>query len=1152
MTLSVLLIESDAAHASASAEAMADEQTDWRVEVAHSVAEARAALALNAFDVIVVSHRLADGTAFDLGALLAGQAVILSVAPGEEQVAAQAMRLGFGNHIVKDAGLAYVPALALRVAMARRDADTARHVRQSAERFEFALDGAGLGLWERHLITGKMFVNERWRAILGYQPDEITVDAEVWQGLVHPDDWSEVLASSRTYMNGQIPMYQCEYRMRHKLGHWLWVLSRGRVMERDASGMALRLLGTLMDITQSRQNREASERQHRLLQAISRAQSLFITTIDAKTVFENVLRDLLAITGSTYGFVGEVLFDADQQPCLTIQSTAALALDEASRQLDETLAEGVTYQPLRQTLLGAALALGEPVMSNDPARDPRWDDDDQARGAMNAFMGIPIHNDGELVAMVGLANRPEGYSQADVDLLDPLCNTIGQLVQARRSDAERRRVQRELEKTSEQLVEKTRALRTTLDSIAQGICTTEADGRSTVFNRRYVELLELPESLMARQPTLEEVVAFQRARGDFGEANERVDARGQAYMARGGAMASPDRYSRKTRSGRALEIETKLLPSGGMVRTFTDVTDYVQAQAALSESENRFRSLTELSSDWYWEQDEQFRFVRIEGSQESRVGMENMVSVGLTRWDLTAYNLSEAQWEAHRQQLRAHQVFKDFEMERRSADGEAQWVSISGTPIFDETGAFRGYRGVGSNITERKKAESKIERLAFFDELTGLPNRRLLTNRLQKALAASARNSSRGALLFIDLDNFKDLNDTQGHDVGDLLLQQVASRLRQCVREIDTVARLGGDEFIVMLDELSQNETQAAAQAEQVGRKILSALNQHFELLGHHHHSTPSIGITLFHDQLQSVDELLKRADLAMYQSKAAGRNTLCFFDPEMQAAATTRAALEADLRQGLQREELLLYYQPMVDAHGQITGVEALVRWQHPQRGLVAPMEFIPIAEQTGLIFPLGEWVLKTACQQLVSWSEHSSTRQLSIAVNVSARQFRQSEFVEQVRQLLRQSGANPFRLKLELTESLLLSDMEDAIDKMSQLRAIGVSFSLDDFGTGYSSLSYLKRLPLDQLKIDQTFVRDVLTDPNDAAIVRTILALARSMELTVVAEGVETQGQREFLAYNGCRVFQGYLFGRPVPVEMLELASLAPVGDGPIPFEI
>ncbi|PKU22524.1 EAL domain-containing protein [Telmatospirillum siberiense] len=436
-----------------------------------------------------------------------------------------------------------------------------------------------------------------------------------------------------------------------------------------------------------------------------------------------------------------------------------------------------------------------------------------------------------------------------------------------------------------------------------------------------------------------------------------------------------------------------------------------------------------------------------------------------------------------------------------------------------------------------KTAQTEIEYLAYHDPLTDLPNRRLLLDRLHRTLASRERTKCGGALMLIDLDNFKTLNDTFGHETGDQLLRQVAERLSNCVRKGDTVARLGGDEFVVMVENLSENPEEAAAQIKTIGEKILAALSSRYSVSEHEHHGTASVGAALFGDHQESVEELLKQVDIALYQAKAAGRNTLRFFDPELQAAVQARAAMEATLRQGIRDNQLLLYYQPQVDGAGQSVGAEALVRWHHPDRGMVSPHEFIPLAEETGLILPLGEWVLETACSQIVAWSHQPGMAHLSLAVNVSARQFRQTDFVEKVQGVLKRTGANPQRLKLELTESMLVDNVEDIIEKMSALKRAGVSFSLDDFGTGYSSLSYLKRLPLDQLKIDQSFVRDVLTDPNDAAIARTIVALAQSLGLSVMAEGVETEAQRAFLSSHGCHHYQGYYFSRPLPVESFEL---------------
>ena len=465
-----------------------------------------------------------------------------------------------------------------------------------------------------------------------------------------------------------------------------------------------------------------------------------------------------------------------------------------------------------------------------------------------------------------------------------------------------------------------------------------------------------------------------------------------------------------------------------------------------------------------------------------------------------------------------------------------------------DSGLLEVTRSIGSQISQfiaRKAAEDETRQLAFYDPLTSLPNRRLFIDRLRHALAATPRSQRHGALLFIDLDHFKTINDTLGHDTGDLLLRQVAGRLSNCLRVGDTVARQGGDEFVILLMDLSEVLEEAAAQAEAIGGKLLAALNRPYQFADRAYHCTASIGATLFDGHLKSADELLKRADLAMYQAKAAGRNTLLFFEAGMQTAVMLRAELEAELRQGLQDGQFLLYYQAQVDDVGCITGAEALLRWQHPVRGLVSPATFIPVAEVTGLIVPLGRWVMDAACAQLTAWSARPATAHLTLAVNVSARQFRQPDFVTQVVELLDRTGANPRKLKLELTESMLVDNVEEVITNMNVLKDLGVGFSLDDFGTGYSSLSYLKRLPLDQIKIDQSFVRDVLTDPNDAAIVRTIVALAQSLGLSVIAEGVETEPQKDYLANHGCHAYQGYLYGRPLPLEQFESQALVDAGN-------
>ena len=476
------------------------------------------------------------------------------------------------------------------------------------------------------------------------------------------------------------------------------------------------------------------------------------------------------------------------------------------------------------------------------------------------------------------------------------------------------------------------------------------------------------------------------------------------------------------------------------------------------------------------------------------------------------------------------------EIWNRRKGGEVFPELLTITAVRDESGRVTHYVGAFADITQRKAAESEIEHLAFYDPLTGLPNRRLLLDRLRRGLAASARSRAFVGLFFIDLDDFKTLNDTLGHDVGDLLLQQTAARLRDCVRDEDTVSRLGGDEFVVMIEDLSGDAHRAATQAEAVARKVLEAMNRPYQLTNQEYRSTPSIGITVVQGSGDSVEVLLKRADLAMYQAKAAGKNTLCFFDPAMQAVVERRAGLESELRRAHERGELAVHYQPQVTSDGAVFGVEALLRWQSPERGLTLPGEFIALAEETGLILAIGRGVLETACRQLVAWARQPEFARLTIAVNVSARQFHHPDFLADVAAILERTAAPAGRLQLELTESILLRDVDEVIQTMASLRKRGVTFSLDDFGTGYSSLAYLKSMPLDRLKIDQSFVRDIFTDPNDAAIVGTIIALADHLGLGVTAEGVESEDQRQYLARLGCTTYQGFLFSTPLEAKACE----------------
>lgn len=481
---------------------------------------------------------------------------------------------------------------------------------------------------------------------------------------------------------------------------------------------------------------------------------------------------------------------------------------------------------------------------------------------------------------------------------------------------------------------------------------------------------------------------------------------------------------------------------------------------------------------------------------------------------------------------------------RKNGDEFPVWLTI--TAVRDDQNRTSQYVGIFSDIWERKRAQEEIANLAFYDPLTKLPNRRLMQDRFQAALKNAGRTQLYGAVLFLDLDKFKQINDTFGHSYGDLLLIEVAHRLRSCVRETDTVARLGGDEFIVLIEGLPGQDAEASQLAEATAERIRKALALPYLLEDRLHYSSPSIGICLFRDASLTVDALLKFADAAMYQAKEAGRNTVRFYDPVAQQHVDAKNSLESDMRLALEQGQFQLHYQLQVDDAHRPLGAEALIRWLHPHRGLVPPAEFIPVAEESSLIFDIGHWVLKTACQQLQLWAHQATTRALSMAVNVSAKQFLQPNFVESTLALLREHSVDPRRLKLELTEGVMIGNLNEVVDKMSALKALGIKLSLDDFGTGYSSLSYLKLLPLDQLKIDRLFVRNLTGNPRDAILVRTIIDMARNFELDVIAEGVETMAELAFLRQHGCLSFQGYLFGKPLPADQF-LAMLGPLGMNP-----
>jgi diguanylate cyclase (GGDEF)-like protein/PAS domain S-box-containing protein len=566
-------------------------------------------------------------------------------------------------------------------------------------------------------------------------------------------------------------------------------------------------------------------------------------------------------------------------------------------------------------------------------------------------------------------------------------------------------------------------------------------------------------------------------------------------------------------------------------RLIDDVLMRQRTEKALQESEQRFRQLVVMSSDWYWEQDEEFRFVSVTGDFTEKSGIAGKRILGKRRWEYVPSLADTELGREHIATLAAHEPFRNLEYRAIDDDGDERWFCINGQPVFDEQGRFTGYRGTGSDITARKVTEQRVHHVAQHDALTGLPNRSLLQDRLGQAVAYANRSGLPVWVMLIDLDRFKFVNDSMGHKAGDVLLMTVAARLSGALRETDTVARLSGDEFVVIL---SESREQPLTQA--IVQRLMDSVAQPVMLGTREFFVTCSIGVAVYPDAGTPAENLIEHADIAMYCAKKLGRNNFQFYTPAMNAESLERVQIESALRNALERKEFVLHYQPQVDLKsGQIVGMEALIRWKHPELGMVPPARFIGIAEDTGLIVPIGAWVMRTAAAQNKAWQDAGLGR-LRVAVNLSARQFGADKLLDDIEAVLADTGLDAECLELELTESLFMSDVTPAVELLHRMKSLGVHLSIDDFGTGYSSFSYLSRFPIDVLKIDRSFVNDIGHDANDAAIVASIIALAHNLRLSVIAEGVETAEQLDYLRHQGCDEMQGYYFSRPLPADEFE----------------
>lgn len=1019
---------------------------------------------------------------------------------------------------------------------------TQAQLQDSQERFRYIARATSDTIWDWNLIEDTVWWNDGMSRLFGYAPEAVGSDSTSWTSRIHPDDLERVERGIHHFIEhaGTEQTWSDEYRFRKADGSYLRVLDRAFVV-RDAEGRGLRMVGGMIDVSAQRTAESELFRLNRALQMLSACNERLIRSSDENTLLGDICSICVDRGGYRMAWVGYTHDDAAR----TIKPMANHGDIDYLRGVNISWSDDL---PTGRGPAGCCVREMRPVVIENVALDPSFAPWMSAalKHGYHCVICLPLRDNGRVFGLLGLyAGEPRQISDDELKLLQEMADDLAFGILTIRSRREQQRLQAALLKIA--ITVTSRSGKSFFRDLLQSAVTTlQGDGGMiAMLDPQQEQLRVVPLcTLVEGQPQPDTAFAIHGT-----PCQDSLTMQGRLVQsdlhthypaASAGPFAGAEAYvglPLLSADGRPLGLIFVLFryaigDDEFIISTLKIFAARTAAELERQQAESKLReqaSLLDKAHDAILVRDLEHRILFWNHGAERLYGWTAVEAIGqpisgLLYRDTTIFEEGTRKVMEHGEWV--------GEVQQVDKQGREIWVEAHWSLVHGDDGKPVSILAINTDISQRKASEAGIYTLAFHDSLTRLPNRQLLHNRLEQVLMSVARTHDNGAILFLDLDNFKSLNDTQGHAIGDKLLVQVAHRLLLCVRESDTVARIGGDEFVVMLTSLGSQRADAATQAQVVAEKIVAAFAQPFDLDGFEYSSTPSLGVALFSDTQLSVEELLKRADLAMYQAKASGRNTIRFFDPEMQAAVSLRVQMENDLRRALSKQEFVLYYQAQVDADGCLTGAEALVRWQHPQHGLMSPFNFIPVAEDSGLILQIGAWILETACHQLAAWARESGREHLTIAVNVSARQFRHADFVSQVNEALARSGANPQRLKLELTESQLVDNVEETIDKMHALRSLGVSFSLDDFGTGYSSLSYLKRLPLAQLKIDPSFVRDVLDNPSDAAIVRTVIALGHSLGLNVIAEGVETQAQRELLFRLGCHSYQGYLFSRPIPV--------------------
>ncbi|MHB1215263.1 MAG: EAL domain-containing protein [Thiobacillus sp.] len=975
-----------------------------------------------------------------------------------------------------------------------------------------ALAIIGEGIWEWELASGRVRHNAQWARLMGLSPRQLE---HTWQkalARVHEMERDNVMALIQNCLGGET-VFDCEHRVQHADGNVIWVQNRGKVVERNDDGKPVRIVGSLRDVTEQRRTVLVMQRRNLLLQTIAAVNQMLMAELSEPELMMRICQEMIRDDLFRMAWIG--LVDEDGKTLRPVAEAGFVRdyLTPADIRCDDS--------PQGRGPTGTAIRMGTTVVNNDTEINQRfapWRERARAQGYRSSA-ATPLRVNGRVIGALNVySHEAHAFGLDKVILLEKLAGDLGMAIDHRASLAALR--------------ESEARFRLLLESSPEAIFGVDTQGLCTFVNPACLNMLGYTHEEMLGK-NVHQLIHHSYPDGRS-YPKEACHVRCSTLQ---GTPTHIDSEVHWRKDGSSFPVEYWSHPMYrdgelvGAVVNFVDITERRRAEEALRESEARFRAMAEHSADWIWSIDTHGRHVYSNQRGLANLGYSTeefrvVDSVSLVHPDdvqLLRKTLENA--------VSARQGWQNIVLRWRHRNGSYRTFESSASALFSEAGHLIGFQGVDRDITERRMAEARIEFLAHHDVLTGLPNRILLRDRFEHAMAVAERSRAWVAMLFLDLDNFKVVNDTLGHEAGDRLLQEVVTRLSECTRESDTISRQGGDEFILLLNEIPDLET-----VERIASKILAHLSEPTEIDGHVLNTSCSIGIAVYPEDGKDFDSLLQKADTAMYNAKDAGRNIYRFFDDRMNLQAHEHLLLQNRLSQALFRAEFSLHYQPQLEIDsGRVTGVEALLRWHNPELGNVVPARFIPVAEDCGLIVPIGAWVMEEACRQAQALRQ-AGWPDLTMSVNLSALQFRRANLVETVAAALAGSGLPAHLLELELTESILLQDVENTLDTVRQLKTLGVRLSIDDFGTGYSSLSYLKRFAVDRLKIDRSFVRDVNTDPDNAAIVRAIIQLARSLRLGIVAEGVETEAQLAFLRDEGCQDIQGFLFSRPLAATDLD----------------